>query len=133
MGVGDACQNGAVWSALPSSRRCWWTRGYWVGASWKSRAWIGVSTAVDVHKPTTSLGRPHMPEQGLLQVEASLLPPGPSVPPAKVHQEGDGRAGEKDIIRVRPGLEPDLVRLAHHCRIAAGCEIVTPWTPERVA
>lgn len=54
-------------------------------------------------------------------------------PQAKVHQEGDGRAGEEDIIRVRPGFEPYLVRLAHHCRIAAGCELAAPWTPERVA
>jgi hypothetical protein len=85
-----------------------------------------VPTDVDVHE--AALGRPHIPEQGLLQVP--WLRPCPPEP-RSIRKAMEGR--EEDIIRVRPGFEPYLVRLAHHCRIVVGCELGAPWTPERVA
>jgi hypothetical protein len=80
-----------------------------------------VPADADVHKPTSwvwctlryntgGCDQPHTPEQGLLQGDPLAL----SVrAQAKVHQEPGGRAGKEDIIRERPNLELDLVRLAH--------------------
>ncbi len=81
-----------------------------------------VPTDVDVHKPTVfgpaqaAYSRTRS-AAGRTSSLSGTYPLARPCPQAKVHQEADGRAGDEDIIRLRPGFEPDLVRLAHHGRI----------------
>ncbi len=81
-----------------------------------------VSADVDMHKATVF--RPAQAAYSRTRSAAGrtsslsgTYPLARPCPQAKIHQEADGRAGDEDIIRLRPGFEPDLVRLAHHCRI----------------
>ena len=99
--------------------------------------WIGFpQTSTCINRPSLDQLRPHIPEQGLLQVVqvASLVhTPWPvrALKPRFIRKPMEGRES-----RTSSGCDPALSRIWFGSPItvaSGGCELVAPWTPERVA